>query len=198
MSENQPPPHVSRLHPVVDAAHPGLSAPSPWLVRFAALIAPGARVLDCACGSGRHARWLAARGMQVDAVDRDRAALERLQGVSGVRARELDLEGDDWPLAGECYHALVVTNYLYRPRLDAMLALLPPGGVLIYETFMVGNERFGKPSSPAFLLQPGELLERLSGEWTVVAFEQGEVAAPRPAVVQRVCALRGSTTVRLP
>ena len=80
----------------------------------------------------------------------------------------------------------------------ALLALLPPGGVLIYETFMVGNERFGKPSSPAFLLQPGELLERLRGEWTVVAFEQGEVAAPRPAVVQRVCALRGSTTVRLP
>ena len=198
MSENQPPPHVSTLHPVVDAAHAALSAPSPWLVRFAALIAPGARVLDYACGSGRHARWLAARGMQVDAVDRDRTALDRLQDVTGVRAREMDLEGEDWPLAGGHYEAVVVTNYLYRPRFDDMLALLPPGGVLIYETFMVGNERFGKPSSPAFLLQPGELLERLRGEWTVVAFEQGEVAAPRPAVVQRVCALRGSTTVRLP
>lgn len=197
MSENLPTPGVSTLHPL-DAAHPGLSAPSAWLVRFAALIAPGARVLDYACGSGRHARWLAARGMQVDAVDRDRSALDRLQGVTGVRARELDLEGDVWSLAGECYNAVVVTNYLYRPRFDAMLALLPPGGVLIYETFMVGNERFGKPSSPAFLLQPGELLERLSGEWTVVAFEQGEVAAPRSAVVQRVCAVRSSTICRLP
>ena len=198
MSENQPLPHVSTLHPVVDAAHPGLSAPSPWLVRYAALNAPGARVLDYACGSGRHARWLAARGMQVDAVDRDRTALDRLQDVTGVRAREMDLEGEDWPLAGGHYEAVVVTNYLYRPRFDDMLALLPPGGVLIYETFMVGNERFGKPSSPAFLLQPGELLERLSGEWTVVAFEQGEVASPRPAVVQRVCAVKGSTICRLP
>ena len=198
MSENQPPPHVSTLHPVVDAAHAALSAPSPWLVRFAALIAPAGRVLDFACGSGRHARWLAERGMQVDAVDRDRSALDRLQGVTGVRVRELDLEGDDWPLEGERYAAVVVTNYLHRPRLDAVLALLPPGGVLIYETFMVGNERFGKPSSPAFLLQPGELLERLSGEWTVVAFEQGEVASPRPAVVQRVCAVKGSTICRLP
>ena len=198
MSENQPTPHVSTLHPVVDAAHPGLSAPSAWLVRFAALIAPGARVLDYACGSGRHARWLAARGMQVDAVDRDRTALDRLQDVTGVRAREMDLEGEDWPLAGGHYEAVVVTNYLYRPRFDDMLALLPPGGVLIYETFMVGNERFGKPSSPAFLLQPGELLERLRGEWTVVAFEQGEVASPRPAVVQRVCAVKGSTICRLP
>ena len=136
--------------------------------------------------------------MQVDAVDRDRTALDRLQDVTGVRAREMDLEGEDWPLAGGHYEAVVVTNYLYRPRFDDMLALLPPGGVLIYETFMVGNERFGKPSSPAFLLQPGELLERLSGEWTVVAFEQGEVASPRPGVVQRVCAVKGSTICRLP
>ena len=197
MSDKLPTPAVSPLNPV-DAAHPGLSAPSAWLVRFAPLIAPGARVLDYACGSGRHARWLAERGMQVDVVDRDRAALGRLQGVTGVRVRELDLEGDDWPLEGECYEAVVVTNYLYRPRLDAMLALLSPGGVLIYETFMVGNERFGKPSSPAFLLQPGELIARLHGEWTVVAFEQGEVATPRPAVVQRVCALKGSMTSTLP
>jgi SAM-dependent methyltransferase len=197
MSENQPMAAVPMLDPLA-AAHPGLSAPSAWLVRFAPLIATGAKVLDYACGSGRHARWLAERGMQVDAVDRDRAALDRLQGVAGVQARELDLEGDAWPLAGECYDAVVVTNYLYRPRIDAMLALLPPGGVLIYETFMVGNERFGKPSSPAFLLQPGELVERLRGEWTVVAFEQGEVALPRPAVVQRVCALKGHAVSRLP
>ena len=76
-----------------------------------------------------------------------------------------------------------------RPAL--LLALLRPGGVLIYETFMVGNERFGKPSNPEFLLRPNELLERLAGEWTIVAFEQGEVQSPRPAVVQRICAVRG-------
>ena len=181
-----------------DAAHPGVSAPSDWVVRFAPLLDKGARVLDYACGSGRHTRWLAERGMQVDAIDRDRAALERLEGLEGVRVRELDLEGDAWPLEGERYDAVVVTNYLYRPRFDAMLALLRPGGVLIYETFMAGNARFGKPSSPAFLLQPGELIERLRDGWTLVAFEQGEVAVPRPAVVQRVCAVKGSAPSRLP
>lgn len=198
MSENLPTPGVATLHPP-DFPHAGLSPPSAWLERFAALIAPGARVLDYACGSGRHARWLAARGMQVDAVDRDRAALDRLQGVTGVRARELELEGDDWPLAGESYAAVVVTNYLYRPRFDALLALLPPGGVLIYETFMVGNERFGKPSNPDFLLRSHELLETVADACTVLAYEQGEVAEPKPAVVQRICAVKGHNPgLRLP
>ena len=198
MSENLPTPGVATLHPP-DAPHAGLSPPSEWLMRFAALIAPGARVLDYACGSGRHARWLAARGMQVDAVDRDRAALDRLQGVTGVRARELELEGDDWPLAGESYAAVVVTNYLYRPRFDALLALLPPGGVLIYETFMVGNERFGKPSNPDFLLRSHELLETVADACKVLAYEQGEVAEPKPAVIQRICAVKGHNPgLRLP
>ena len=198
MSENLPTPGVAILHPP-DVPHAGLSPPSAWLERFAALIAPGARVLDYACGSGRHARWLAARGMQVDAIDRDRAALDRLQGVTGVRARELELEGDDWPLAGESYAAVVVTNYLYRPRFDALLALLPPGGVLIYETFMVGNERFGKPSNPDFLLRSHELLETVADACTVLAYEQGEVAEPKPAVIQRICAVKGhNPALRLP
>ncbi|MDI3512897.1 MAG: hypothetical protein PWP40_126 [Rhodocyclaceae bacterium] len=182
----------------LDAAQPALPAPSAWVVRFASLLAPGARVLDYACGSGRHARWLAGQGMEVDAVDRDPAALAALRGVDGVRARQLDLEGENWPLAGERYDAVVVTNYLHRPRFDALLALLAPGGVLIYETFMAGNERFGKPSSPAFLLQPGELIARLLAGWMPVAFEQGEIAVPRPAVVQRLCAVKGGAVVRLP
>lgn len=194
----QPPSPSQHSLSAPDAAHPGVSAPSDWVVRFAPLLDKGARVLDYACGSGRHTRWLAERGMQVDAIDRDRAALERLEGLEGVRVRELDLEGDAWPLESERYDAVVVTNYLYRPRFDAMLALLGPGGVLIYETFMAGNARFGKPSSPAFLLQPGELIERLRDGWTLVAFEQGEVAVPRPAVVQRVCAVKGSAPSRLP
>lgn len=197
MPENASAPGPAALHPF-DPAHPGPLAPSDWVVRFAALLTPGARVLDYACGSGRHTRWLAERGMQVEAVDRDRAALNRLAGVDGVRVRELDLEGDDWPLAGTCYDAVVVTNYLYRPRFDAMLGLVQPGGMLIYETFMVGNERFGKPSNPAFLLQPGELVERLRADWMLVGFEQGEIAAPRPAAVQRVCAMKGGTVSRLP
>jgi SAM-dependent methyltransferase len=173
------------------APHPFTGEASPWVVRFAPLIAPGGAVLDYASGGGRHARWLAQRGWRVEAVDRDAAALALLAGEARVATRQADLEDGPWPYAGRRFDAVVVTNYLYRPRLGELLACLDPGGVLIYETFMVGNERFGKPSNPDFLLQPAELLARLGAGYTIVAFEQGEVRTPRPAVVQRVCAIRG-------
>jgi SAM-dependent methyltransferase len=173
--------------------------PSPWVKRFGGLIPRGDRVLDFACGSGRHARWLAARGLQVDAVDRDEAALASLSGVAGVTSLHVDLEDGEWPFGRDSHDALVVTNYLFRPRFDLMLSVLREGGVLIYETFMVGNERYGRPRSPEFLLKPGELLERLAGDFCVVAFEQGERGSPPQSVVQRVCAVRGrDRRVRLP
>ena len=165
-------------------------APSPWVARFAALVRPGGSVLDLACGAGRHARHLAARGHPVTAVDRDAAALAALAGVARVTAVVADLEAGPWPLDGRTFDAVVVTNYLHRPLFPAIAAALAEGGVLLYETFMRGNERHGRPSSPDFLLAPGELLAAFAG-LTVVAFEQGEVAAPRPAVVQRLCAVRG-------
>jgi SAM-dependent methyltransferase len=127
----------------------------------------------------------------VEAVDRDGAALAALAGEPRVATRQADLEDGSWPYAGRSFDAVVVTNYLYRPRLALLLDCLAPGGVLIYETFMAGNERFGKPSNPDFLLRPGELLARLGAEYTIVAFEQGEVHVPRPAAIQRVCAIRG-------
>lgn len=172
--------------------------PSAWVTRFASLIAPAGRVLDYACGSGRHARWLAQHGFRVDAVDRDGIALQLLQGLPRLETRELDLEGEDWPFERAGYDGVVVCNYLYRPRFDAMLELLRPGGVLIYETFMAGNERFGKPSRPDFLLQPNELVHRLREHWTIVAFEQGEIRTPRAAAVQRVCAIKGRALAVLP
>ncbi len=172
--------------------HASLATPSPWVTRFAPLIASGGEVLDYACGGGRHARWLAHRGFRVEAVDRDGVALELLQGVPHLRTRKADLEDGPWPYAGRRFDGLVVTNYLFRPRLAALFDLLAPGGVLIYETFMAGNERFGKPSNPDFLLGPDELLRRLADGWSVVAFEQGELREPRPAMVQRVCAVKGS------
>lgn len=182
-------------HPMAAGA---AAAPSPWVLRFAPLIPEGATVLDYACGSGRHARGLAARGLQVHAVDRDPDAIRSLAGVPGVQARRLELEDDDWPLQGETFDAVVVTNYLHRARFDALLGLVRAGGLFIYETFMIGNERFGKPSNPAFLLRPGELLERVGAGWTVIAFEQGETAVPRSAVVQRICAVKATTIPRLP
>lgn len=171
--------------------HPAL-APSPWFVRFAHLVAPGARVLDLACGHGRHARFFASRGAKVLAVDRDPEALAALATVRAVETRAVDLETGDWPLAGERFDAIVVANYLHRPLFGPILDALRPGGMLLYETFMRGNERFGRPSNPDFLLRPSELLEVVRGRLEVVAFEQGETAAPRAAVVQRICALKGA------
>ena len=166
--------------------------PSRWVRRFAPLIAPGGRVLDLACGSGRHSLFLAAEGFRVEAVDRDAAAIAALAPLEPrVSARVADIEGGPWPYYGHVFDAVVVTNYLFRPLLPLIMNALDLNGVLIYETFMVGNERFGKPSNPAFLLRQGELLDVLRPKLSIVAFEQGEVELPRPAVVQRICAVRG-------
>lgn len=164
--------------------------PSPWIVRFARLIAPGSRLLDLACGQGRHARWFAARGCRVVAVDRDAAALGTLAGVPGIEPRQLDLESQAWPLHGESFDAIVVANYLHRQTLPALLDTLRGGGTLLYETFAAGNETYGRPANPQFLLSPGELLERVRGRLTVVAFEQGVARGEgRTRVVQRLAAV---------
>ena len=161
--------------------------PSPWVVRFAHLVPAGARVLDLACGYGRHALFFAARGAQVIAIDRDAPALATLAARSGIESRLADLEGSPWPLAGERFDAVVVTNYLWRPLWPALQASLADGAVLIYETFAVGNEAFGKPSNPDFLLRRGELLEACRG-LHVVAYEDGWLDDP-PRCVQRMAAI---------
>ena len=166
-------------------------APSPWVVCHLPLVAVGGRVLDLACGRGRHARLLAAAGYEVVAVDRDFAAISGLQEVDGITALRFDLEGGDWPLAGERFAGVIVANYLWRPRLPEICALPGERGVLIYETFMVGNEAYGKPSSPEFLLRPGEL-RAVAGAAGLreLAFTEGYVDSPRPALRQAICAIR--------
>jgi SAM-dependent methyltransferase len=152
-------------------------------------------VLDVASGSGRHARLLASLGYRVEAVDRDARALAALEGVTAITLRIADLERDFWPYDGPCCEGVIVTNYLHRPRFDALIDLLKPGGVLIYETFMLGNETLGKPANPDFLLRSGELLDRVRPRLTVVAFEQGRVESPKPACVQRICAVAANTAL---
>jgi SAM-dependent methyltransferase len=165
-----------------------LLEPSDWVRRWAHLVPRGADVLDLASGSGRHARFFAQLGHPVLAVDRDAAALGELAGVAGVVTRQADLEAAPWPFAERRFGAVVVTNYLFRPLLARLTAAVAADGVLIYETFAAGNERFGKPSNPDFLLRPGELLERVRGRLRVVAFEDLYVERPKPAMVQRLCA----------
>ena len=179
------------------SASPVLSAqPSGWVGRFAGLM-PAGLVLDLACGSGRHVPLITGLGHPVLAVDRDLAALASIQaaGHAALQTLQFDLENEqaaqhpDWPFAPARFAGIVVTNYLHRPLFDAMLASLAPGGVLIAETFADGNGLFGKPSNPAFLLQPGELLAlaQRASDLRVLAFEDGYVAAPKPAMVQRIC-----------
>jgi SAM-dependent methyltransferase len=164
---------------------------SPWIEGHCRRIAVGSRVLDLACGGGRHTRLLAGLGYRVLAVDRDLAALAGLSGMPGVETRGLDLETADWPLSGQRFAGVVVSNYLWRPHLPNLLACLAPGGVLIYETFMLGNEAYGKPSNPKFLLRPGELREMVKAAGLdEVAFAEGYADQPWPAMRQAIVAKR--------
>lgn len=171
--------------------------PSPWVLRFGHLIAPGATVLDVACGHGRHARWARAAGHRVVAVDIDVGGVADLAADSGVEVLAHDLESGEWPFAGRSFGAIIVANYLDRGRFDAWAAALDPGGLLLVDTFGTGNEAFGRPRNPAFLLAPGELLAAFGHRLQVVAYEAGIEARPRPAVRQRLCAVRGAAPVPL-
>ena len=161
--------------------HEALAA-STWVCRWSALIRRGGSVLDVACGSGRHLRWLQQQGFAVTGVDRDEPALAPLRAWGEVIVA--DIESAPWPLTGRRFDAVVVTNYLWRALLPALREALAPGGTLIYETFAVGNERYGKPSSPAFLLRAGELLEACR-DLEIVAYEDGLLDHPLRRV-QRV------------
>jgi SAM-dependent methyltransferase len=172
--------------------HDRLLDPSPGIVRFASLVPRGARVLDVAAGSGRHARLFVSRGATVLALDRDSAALGQMSNVAGVETLVADLEQGAWPLAGRTFDAIVVANYLHRPVLSHLRRALAPDGVLLYETFAMGNEAHGRPANPDFLLCRDELLSlaSLPPALTVVAFEQGLVdRKERKAVVQRIAAV---------
>jgi SAM-dependent methyltransferase len=167
--------------------------PSAWIVRWCDRISVRGDVLDVACGPGRHARLLARRGHRVHAVDRDAAAIDALRGQANVDALQADIELGAWPYAGGAFAGIVVTNYLHRPLLPVLVDALAPGGVLLYETFAQGNERFGRPSNPDFLLRPGELLEVVRGKLRVIAYEDLQVEEPKPAMVQRICAQRAAS-----
>ena len=162
------------------------SAPSEWVQRYAHLIPAASRVLDVACGSGRHAAFLAALGHHVTGVDRDSEALSRLP--AHVTAVHADIENAPWPLPSAQFDAVVVTNYLWRDLWPQIVGSVRDGGVLIYETFADGNAAYGKPSRPDFLLKPGELLQ-VCASWHIVAYEHGMRTQP-DRVVQRIAAIK--------
>ena len=170
--------------------HAALDQPSPWVTRFLALAPAGGRILDVATGGGRHTRLARAQGYAATAVDEDVAGLAELRADPDVEILAADLEGGPWPFGERRFAGVIVTNYLHRPLLPRLVAAVAERGVLIYETFAAGNEAFGKPSNPDFLLNPGELLEVVRDQLTVVAYEHGKIETPRPAVIQRIAAVR--------
>jgi SAM-dependent methyltransferase len=169
------------------------SHPAPWFVRHAALVVAGSRVLDVGCGTGRHARFFAERGAHVTAVDRDETALQALRATQNVTTVCRDIENDAWPFPTASFDAVIVCNYLWRATFAALLATIKPGGVLLYETFMDGHERYGKPSRPDFLLRSNELLTLTRDMFRINAYEEGEEfdAARQPfAVKQKIAAIK--------
>ncbi|MEE9195568.1 MAG: class I SAM-dependent methyltransferase [Alphaproteobacteria bacterium] len=194
------PANKSRHDPTAAGDNHHSPEPSPWVERFAPLIIEAggggkAWALDIACGDGRHTRLLASLGILVMAIDRDVAGLRDLGARDDVEIIEADLETPQdgaygLPIEGRGFDGIVITNYLFRPLFPAIFAALNPGGILIYETFAAGNENIRRPRNPDHLLTRGELLERVGGGFHVIAFEEGMVTGPSPAVIQRICAAK--------
>lgn len=162
-------------------------APSDWVRRFAPQVVAGGNVLDVACGGGRHGRLFLDTGHPVCFLDRDLSGVENLRGAANAELLQADIEANPWPLADRSFDAVVVTNYLWRPLFPQLLVSLKPGALLIYETFMIGNERFGKPSNPDFLLKRDELFDLCRSSCDIQAFEQGEDGS---SMRQRICAMK--------
>ncbi len=165
--------------------------PSPWVVKHGGMIPPGGTVLDVACGAGRHGRFFRSLGHPVVMLDRDITKVADMASDGEVEIVARDLEsGRPWPLTGRQFAGVIVVNYLHRPILPALVASVAPGGALIYDTFAVGNEAYGHPRNPDYLLHREELLIAVRPELVVMAYEDVEETEPRPAVRQRVLAVR--------
>lgn len=166
------------------------AAPSSWVERFLSGVREGGDVLDVACGSGRHLRLALERGYRVTGIDRDVSRLDDIAGRRDVSLIEADLEpGAPFPLRDMRYDGVIVANYLWRDILSDIAGCVADDGILVYETFAVGQEKYGKPSNPDFLLRPNELLEAVIPRLTVIAYENGLAeTAHGPGVVQRIAA----------
>jgi SAM-dependent methyltransferase len=167
----------------------GPQAASEWVAHFVIGVRAGGRILDVACGAGRHARLALARGYRVVGLDRNLIGVADLLSHPNTEWIATDLEsGAPFPLRGRTFDGVIVTNYLWRPILPDIVACVGSEGLLLYETFALGQERCGRPSNPEFLLRPGELIEAVQGRLTPIVYEHATLSAP-PRVVARIAAV---------
>ena len=165
------------------------SAPSDWVMAFVDRIRPGGRILDVACGHGRHMRMALDRGYHVTGLDRDLSGVADLTDWPQVELVQADLErGEPFPLKGRTFDGVIVTNYLWRPVLADIVACVADDGILIYQTFARGQEKFGRPTNKDFLLTRNELIAAVLPKMTVIAFEHGLIDSDPPRVIQRIVA----------
>ena len=168
--------------------------PEPWVLHATHLVPPRAPIVDIACGGGRHARWFLANDHQATLIDRDVSAVADLRNDVGATIVSADLESSHVDILHIIpparFGGVIVVNFLWRPLMSAIVEAVAPGGVLIYQTFAVGNARHGKPSNPDYLLRPGELLDAVSGRLEVLRYEHGEDLLDRPVTIQRIVARR--------
>lgn len=162
--------------------------PSDWVRRFHSLIRPSGNVLDLACGSGRHTHFFLDKGFFVTAVDREIDELKEFSSLKRLEILKYDIEGsEEWPFSDRTFDGVIVVNYLYRPIFPKLSEVIAKDGLLIYQTFFEGNEVFGRPRNPDFLLKPNELLDVFGNKLKIICFEQGYVNDPSPAMIQGIC-----------
>ena len=172
------------------------SKPSEWVRKYAKLISQGGAVLDLACGRGRHTRFLLERGIKVTALDYDISQLKDIPETENLKTIEHDLEGSSpWPFSSQTFDGIVVANYLYRPLFSKILESLAPKGVLIYQTFAVGNEKYGRPRNPDYLLSNDELLKVFGKHLHVVQYSHGFIKQPLPAIMQSICCINDKALI---
>lgn len=182
---------------------PGTGKPDPWVQRHAELV-PSGPVLDLACGKGRHGRFFLELGYPVTFIDKDISGVTDLfsqdnsphnhspYNIANTQLIKHDLENNSpWPFHTNQFSGVVVTNYLHRPLLSQLITTLKPGGIIIYKTFSAGNEQFGKPKNPDFLLKENELRSAFNKQFQEIAFFQGREMNP-DRITQAICVQRVS------
>ena len=165
-----------------------IKLPTTWIIEQIKLLAPKRKIqiLDFASGNGRNSIHLAEKNRNITAIDKDSMKLVQFDHLDYINTICFDLEtNQNWPLKEKYYDIIIVVNYLYRPKIKKLMNLLKNGGYLFYETFSVGNERYGSPKNLNFLLKDRELVNLFSKKNEILSYFNGKVIEEKMSIKQR-------------